>query len=103
MYDENAIRRLEQILILRKLIISIKDIQRIFAAASAEVVLEVLGKKVENIDDEVSLLQELKEIVLDFIREIEKENFTDSSNIKQLYNKAKEIETQLYQLTISAN
>ncbi|WP_321386408.1 MerR family transcriptional regulator, partial [uncultured Enterococcus sp.] len=46
LYDENAVRRLEQILILRKLNISIKDIQRIFKASGSEVVLEVLGKKV---------------------------------------------------------
>lgn len=95
MYDEDAVRRLEQILILRKLNISIKDIQRIFNASGSDVVLEVLGKKVQSIDDEVALLHELKEIVLDFIREIERVNFTDKSDIKQLYNKAKEIETQL--------
>jgi DNA-binding transcriptional MerR regulator len=95
MYDENAIRRLEQILILRKLNISIKDIQSIFNTSGSDVVLEVLGKKVQNIDDEVALLHELKEIVLDFIHEIEQVNFTDNSDIKLLYSKAKEIETQL--------
>ncbi len=95
MYDENAIRRLEQILILRKLNISIKDIQRVFNTSGSDVVLEVLGKKVQNIDDEVALLHELKEIVLDFIREVEQVNFADNSDIKLLYNKAKEIETQL--------
>jgi DNA-binding transcriptional MerR regulator len=95
MYDENAVRRLEQILILRKLNISIKDIQRVFNTSGSDIVLEVLGKKVQNIDDEVALLQELKEIVLDFIREIEQMNFADKSDIKLLYNKAKEIETQL--------
>lgn len=95
LYDEQAVRRLEQILILRKLNISIKDIQRIFKASGSEVVLDVLGKKVDNIDEEVSLLHELKGIVLDFIKEIEKVNFTDDSNIKQLYDKAKEIETQV--------
>lgn len=45
MYDESAVRRIEQILILRKLNISIKDIQRIFKASGSDVVLEVLGKK----------------------------------------------------------
>jgi len=94
MYDEDAVNRLEQILILRKLNISIKDIQRIFSSAGSEVVLEVLGKKVQNIDDEVALLNELKEIVSDFIYEIERMNFADNSDIKRLYNKAKEIETQ---------
>jgi len=95
MYDENAVLRLEQILILRKLNISIKDIQRIFNTSGSEVVLEVLGKKVQNIDDEVALLHELKDIVLDFIREIEQIDFAKNSDIKSLYDKAKEIETQL--------
>ena len=95
MYDENAVRRLEQILILRKLNISIRDIQRIFNTSRSDVVLEVLGQKVQNIDDEVALLHELKEIVLDFIREIKQVSFTDNSDIKLLYSKAKEIETQL--------
>jgi len=95
MYDEKAISRIEQILILRKLNISIKDIGRIFAAPDSSAVLEVLDKKVQNIDDEIALLHELKDVVLDFIREIEQINFADNSDIKQLYNKAKDIETQL--------
>lgn len=49
----------------------------------------------ENIDDEVALLHELKEIVLDFIHEIEQVNFSDKYDVKLLYNKAKDIETQL--------
>ena len=57
MYDETAVKRLEQVLILRKLNIGIKDIQRIFNTSGSEVVLEVLGKKVDNIDEEVSLLK----------------------------------------------
>ncbi len=95
MYDENAVKRLEQILILRKLNISIKDIKRIFNTTGAEVVLDVLGQKVQSIDDEVALLHELKEIILDFINEIKQINFLDNSNVKELYNKAKEVETQL--------
>ncbi len=95
LYDETTIKRLEQILILRKLNISIKDIQRIFNASGSDVVLEVLGKKVQNIDDEVALLNELKEIVLEFIREIERIDFNDSSDIKLLFDKAKEVEDHL--------
>jgi DNA-binding transcriptional MerR regulator len=95
MYDENAVRRLEQILILRKLNISIKDIQRIFNTTNSDIVLEVLEKKVQNIDDEVALLHELKDIVLDFIHEIERVDFADNSDVKLLYDKAKELETQL--------
>ena len=95
LYDEAAVQRLEQILILRKLNISIKDIQRVFNAPGSEVVLEVLGKKVSDIDDEVALLHELKEVVLEFIRQIKDADFSKDGDVKLLYEKAKEIETQL--------
>ncbi len=95
LFDESTIKKLEQILILRKLNISIKDIQRIFNASSSDVVLEVLSKKVHSIDDEVTLLHELKGIVLEFIHEIEQINFNDSSDIKLLFGKAKEVEDYL--------
>jgi len=95
MYDDTAIKRLEQILILRKLNISVKDIQRIFGTPGSGIVLEILNKKVQSIDDEVALLHELRDIVLDFIREIERMDFGSDSNIKLLYDKAREIETHL--------
>lgn len=97
MYDEANVRRLEQILILRKLNISIKDIKRIFHASGSEIVLEVLGKKVEGIDEEISLLHELREIVLEFIRQIETADFGREADVKLLYEKAREIKTQLSQ------
>ena len=103
LYDDAAVQRLEQILILRKLNISIKDIQRIFSTSGSEVVLEVLGKKVDAIDEEVSLLHELREIVRDFIRQIEQSDFGKESDVKQLYEKAKEIETQLVNVDYDGN
>ena len=95
LYDEKTIKRIEQIIILRKLNISIKDVQRVFSASSSEAVLEVLGKKVQNIDDDVALLHELKEIVLEFIRKIEQIDFGNDTDVKTLYEKAKEIEPHL--------
>jgi DNA-binding transcriptional MerR regulator len=103
LYDEAAIKRLEQILILRKLSISIKDIQRILNTSGSEVVLDVLGKKVGDIDEEVALLHELKEVVLEFIRQIELADFSKGSDVKMLYEKAKEIENQLINVTYSGN
>jgi len=94
MYDNEAVKRLEQILILRKLNISIKDIKRVFDTPGSAAVLEVLEKKTQNIDEEIALLHELRGIIADFITEIERVNFTDNADIKLLYDKAKEIETQ---------
>jgi DNA-binding transcriptional MerR regulator len=103
LYDDSAVQRLEQILILRKLNISIKDIQRIFNTVGSDVVLEVLGKKVNAIDEEVALLHELKEIVLDFIRQIEQADFGKESDVKLLYEKAKEIENQIINVDYDGN
>ena len=103
MYDGANIKRLEQILILRKLNISIKDIRRVFSTAGSEIVLDVLGKKVADIDEEVALLHELKGIVIAFIRQIKRADFGKESDVKLLYEKAKEIETQISNVDYDGN
>lgn len=103
LYDEANVKRLEQIIILRKLNISIKDIQRIFSAPGSGIVLEVLGKKVDDIDEEISLLQELREIVQDFIRQIESADFGREADVKLLYEKAKDIKTQITHVNYNGN
>ena len=103
LYDEHAIKRLEQILILRRLNISIKDIQRIFNTSGAEVVLEVLSQKAKDIDEEVALLHELREVVLEFIHQIQQADFNNASDIKLLYEKAKAIETGLVHVSYDGN
>ena len=103
MYDETAIKKLEQILVLRKLNISIKDIQRIYETPGSQVVLDVLNKKVDDIDGEVSLLHELKGIVLDFIHQIENSDFSKAADVKLLYEKAKELEVQIVNVDYEGN
>lgn len=95
LYDKAAIKRLEQILILRKLNISIKDIQRIFNASGSEIVLEVLQRKVESIDNEVALLDELKEVIIEFIRQIKQADFSQETDVKMLYDRASKIEDRI--------
>lgn len=103
LYDEDAVKRLEQILILRKLNIKIKDIKRIFSSGSSEVVLEVLSQKVTDIDDEVALLHELKDIIRDFIEQIKSFDFHNDSDVRLLYEKVKDIEQQIVSVSYSGN
>ncbi|MCL2547469.1 MAG: MerR family transcriptional regulator [Oscillospiraceae bacterium] len=95
LYDETAITRLKQILILRKMNISIKDIGEIFSANNSNAVLSVLDSKVDDIDNEVALLHELKELVLEFIRQMRQADFHNDADVKMLFDKAIEIETSL--------
>ena len=84
-YDEAAIMRLEQILILRRLDISIKDIGKIFASSKSDTLLELLRGKVDEIEQQSDLLRELKNIVLDFIDRIEQYDFEDKNDVRLLY------------------
>lgn len=95
LFDDKTIKRIEQILVLRKLNISIKDIKKIFLCNSVEVLLDVLSNKINEIDEEVSLLHELKEIVLTFIRQLEKCDFKVDTDLNLLYEKANVIEERL--------
>lgn len=103
LYDESAVKRLEQILILRRLNISIKDIRRVFNSPCCDVVLEVLDQKINDIDEEVALLYELKEIILSFIRQIKDADFSQESDVKLLYEKAKDLETQIVNIDYDGN
>lgn len=103
LYDSRNIKRLEQILILRKLNISIKDIQRIFQSPGTDVVLEVLGKKAADIDGEVALLQDLREIITDFIRQIRNADFGRDADVKMLYEKASKLETRIAAIPYQGN
>lgn len=103
LYDEAAIQRLEHILILRRLNISVKDIKRIFSTTGSEVVLKALEMNFENIGKAVSLLQVLRETVQDFIAQISRDNFEGESNIKLLYEIARDIEAQNANMDNSGN
>jgi len=103
LYDEAAVKRLEQILILRRLNIGIKDIRRVFGTPGSDVVLEILDDKVKDIDDEVALLHELKEIILEFIRQIKDADFSNDGDVKQLYERARDIEAHLVNVDYNGN
>jgi len=103
LYDNASINKLEQILILRKLNISVKDIKLIFDSSGSDVVLNVLEKKIEDIDGEVALLHELKDIVLEFVSHIKQLDFSKESDVKLLYDKTKEIETSLINVDYAGN
>lgn len=103
MYDGNAVNRLQKILILRRLNVSIKDIKRIFNAPGTDVVLEILSKKSDNIDNEIAVLHELKEIVLDFIHQIEALDLNVQDDVKVLYDKAKSLENRLVRSDYTGN
>ncbi len=84
-YDKNAVERIKQILILRKMQISIKDIIRIYENEDMSIVVEVFVDQIHAIDEEVSALSELKRIVNEFLQTMLKNGITKISTLPLLY------------------
>ena len=66
-YDESAVRRLQQIITLRKLRIPLKKIAMIFNDTEQTRVIEVFQESIDELDDEITALQTIREILHLFI------------------------------------
>ncbi len=67
-YDADALERLKQLVVLRKLQIPIKDIARIYKNESMAALIQAFIKKLESLDKEISALSELRKLVDDFLQ-----------------------------------
>lgn len=71
-YDETAVRRLQQIVILRKLRISLKDIAVILDDSKYTATLEILRRSISDLDKEINALDVIRGIIRDFAERLEK-------------------------------
>lgn len=69
-YDTAALERLKQIIILRKLQISIKDMVVIFKSEDMAALIQAFVDKLESLDTEISALSELRHLVDDFLHKM---------------------------------
>jgi len=71
-YDDAAIKRLQQIIILRKLQIPIKQIKNILNNQDAVTVIEIFQQNVDELDVKITALSAVKSILARFIEELQK-------------------------------
>lgn len=62
-YDEEAVKRIQQILVLRKLRIPVQQIAVILDDASQKQALEILQKNLSELDEEIAALGTLRDIL----------------------------------------
>lgn len=67
MYDEEAVKRLQQIITLRKLRIPLKKIALIFGDYRQKNIVEVFQESVSELNDEITALQTIRDILSLFI------------------------------------
>ncbi|WDV47410.1 MerR family transcriptional regulator [Clostridiaceae bacterium M8S5] len=89
-YDTDTVERLKQILILRKMQISIKDIIKIYESKDMSIVVKVFVDKLNNIDEELDSLYKIRVIVDDFLQTLINNGIENVSVIPVLYNKVNE-------------
>jgi len=71
-YDENALNRLQQIIILRKLRVPVKHIACILSNHDAAQAVEIFKESISRIDGEITTLSTIKSILTGFVEEINK-------------------------------
>lgn len=70
-YDEPAIKRLQQVIILRKLQIPVKQISTILANPDAATVVEIFKRNILELDSEITALSTIRKILNSFVSELE--------------------------------
>ncbi|MDF2872882.1 MAG: MerR family transcriptional regulator [Anaerocolumna sp.] len=84
-YDETAISRLQQIIVLRKLRVPVKQIESILNNNDAAEVVEIFRQNISEIDSEITALSTVKSILIRFVEEI---NEKADVNLKLLGDEA---------------
>lgn len=84
-YDTDALERLKQIIILRKLQIPVKDMVVIFKNENMTALIQAFVNKLDSLDTEISALSELRRLVDDFLNKMLMSGIKKISGITLLY------------------
>jgi len=69
-YDENTIRRLRQIIILRKLRVPVKQISEIFGNNDAMNIIEIFERNISELNEQMTALSTIKSILSRLVHEL---------------------------------
>lgn len=84
-YDSDALERLKQIIVLRKLQIPIKDIAKIYKDENTASLIQAFVDKLDSLDREIASLSDLRKIVDEFLHKMLMMGIKKISAITLLY------------------
>lgn len=73
-YSQDTIKRIQQIVILRKLRIPLKQIAEILQDEDAKLAIEVFQQNLYEIDDEITALSTIKDVIESFVERLSSKN-----------------------------
>ncbi len=80
-YSEDMVKRLQQIVILRKLRIPLKQIAEVLQSENTAEVIDTFRQNLSEVDDEITALSTIRDIISSFITRLN-ESIHDSTKIK---------------------
>lgn len=80
-YDETAVSKVRQIVLLRKLRIPVRQIKIILNNTNAVVAIEIFQRNIEELDEEVTALSTVRDILKHFVEELSKTTELPLKNI----------------------
>jgi len=83
-YDSEAINRLEQILLLRKMQLPIKDICDIFSSTDMQIAIDAFMRKLRSLEREIEELEGLKEIIDSFLGLLREKGYNRADGFRLL-------------------
>lgn len=80
-YDDKALGRLEQILLLRKLQLPMKDIEAILRSQDLHVAVEAFATKLRAVDEEIASLEAVRSLVAAFLTLLKQKGYTRATGL----------------------
>lgn len=71
-YDDNAVTRIKQILLLRKLRVPVRQIEIILNNTNAVETIEIFRQNIDELDEEITALSTIRDILNHFVEELSK-------------------------------
>lgn len=71
-YDDNAVTRIKQIILLRKLRIPVRQIEIILNNTNAIAAVEIFRQNIDELDEEITALSTIRDILNHFVEELSK-------------------------------
>jgi DNA-binding transcriptional MerR regulator/DNA gyrase inhibitor GyrI len=87
-YDEKALLRLEQILFLRKLDLSVKDVKEILSSEDLTVLLNIFNHKISSLKKDIKGMESLKFMLEEFLNLLTRKGYKTTDSVKLLQQSA---------------
>lgn len=94
-YDGEAINRLEQIMVLKKLQLSIKDIREILSSHDMQVAVEAFTRKLQALEKDIQAMSILKQIIADFLELLKEKGYNRVESLKILQQETQLLASEL--------